>query len=166
MRLERDPDFKAVWQRRVLVYGPDREEDDAPKEAATAVATASPYPKRIQGVVLVAFATQLALYLYTRWLLVSWLIVGAVLAWFCLTRIAEDPARRKRRRSTTWRPLGHMPSGSSRSNSSSRSRRRSYTSSSWSSSSYSSSSYSSSSGSSFSGGGGGSFGGGGASGSW
>ncbi len=178
-RLKSDSAFKASWQRHLFLHGPDAETEEDSAEKTEETVAASPYPRRIQVVVLIAFTMQLALYLYTRWLSVIWLVIGAALAWFCLSRIAEDAARRKRRRSTTWTPFGVMPSGSSRSSSlrSSRSSRRSSwsssSSSSWSSrssSSYSSSSSSyssssSSSSSSFSGGGG-SFGGGGASGSW
>ena len=181
-RLKSDTAFKVAWQRRLLIHGPDlgTEEDNTKKVEESAAAGTSPYPRRIQIVVLIAFTTQLALYVYTRWLFVIWLVIGAVLTWFSLSRIAEDPARRKRRRATTWTPFGSMPSGSSRSSSgrSSRSSPRSSWSSSSSSSysSSSSSSYSSSSSSSYSSssssssgsfsGGGGSFGGGGASGSW
>ncbi len=179
-RLKSDAAFKAAWQRHLFIHGPDEEtEEDGAGDEEEAVA-ASPFPRRIQVVVLIAFVMQLGLYLYTRWLSVIWLVIGAVLAWFCLSRIAEDAAQRKRRRSTVWTPFGAMPSSSSRSGSlrSSRSSRRSSwssrSSSSWSSrssssySSSSSSSYSSSSSSSSSSfsGGGGSFGGGGASGSW
>ena len=176
-RIDKEPSFKAAWQRRLLIHGPDPDtKKGTARKAEEAATSASPYPRRTQTVVLLAFATQLALFLFTRWLPVIWLIVGAVLAWFCLARIAETAEQRKRRHSTTWTPFGAMPSASSRS---SRSRRRSYTGSSWSRpsssswssssssswSSSSSSSYSSSSSSSYSGGGG-SFGGGGASGSW
>ncbi len=179
-RLDRDPALKTTWQRRLLIHGPDPE---TPAEKGTAPeeeTAASPYPRRLQVVVLVAFTTQLALFFYARWLSVIWLAAGGILAWYCLSRIAEEPAQRKRRRSTTWSPFGSMPSGSSRSSSARSSRSSSWSSrssSSWSSRSSSSSSRSSSSWSSRSSssssrssggfsGGGGSFGGGGSSGSW
>ncbi|MFB3132547.1 MAG: YgcG family protein, partial [Rhodothermales bacterium] len=175
-RYDSDPAFKAAWRRRLLVHGSVKEtsaKEDAAASEEPVVSSVSPYPQRIQTLVVVAAATLLALFLYTRWLSVIWMVVGAVLAWFSLRRIAEDPEQRKRRGARTWVSSGSRSSRSSssyRSPSSSRSySSRSYSSSSYSSSSYSSSSsssYSSSSSSSSFSGGGGSFGGGGASGSW
>ncbi len=171
-RYDSDPAFKEAWRRHLLVHGSVKEtsaKEDAEASEEPVVSSISPYPRRIQTVVAIAAATLLALFLYTRWLSVIWLVVGVVLAWLSLKRIAEDPEQRKRRRSRTW-----VSSGSSRSSSSYRSSspRRSYSSRSYSSSSSrsyssrSSSSYSSRSSSSSFSGGGGSFGGGGASGSW
>ncbi len=170
-RYDSDPAFKAAWRCHLLVHGSVKEtsaKEDAAASEEPVVSSVSPYPRRIQTLVVIAAAMLLALFLYTRWLSVIWLIVGVVLAWLSLRRIAEDPEQRKRRRARTWVSSG---SRSSRSSSSYRSpsSSRSYSSRSYSSSSYSSSSsssYSSSSSSSSFSGGGGSFGGGGASGSW
>ena len=186
-RIAADAAFKATWRRHLLVHPADPEASDkkpdkkseAASEEAVAPMAASRYPRMIQLVVLIAFTTLLGFTLgYRMAFSLFVLIVSAVMAWYCLSRIAENAEQRKQRRSTLWTPFGRAPlrTGSSGSLRSSRSRRRSYTSSSWSSRSSSSSSWSSSSSSSYSSssssssssysGGGGSFGGGGASGSW
>ena len=180
VRLDTDSTFKKAWQRHLLRHGAEaaREAEKEGREEKGAAAPPTPVdsdtPRRIQILILVVFVVQLGLFVGTRWLSVLWLVVGALLAWFSLSRIAETAERRKRRGKTVWTPLGRMPSLRSYRGRSSRSSSRSYSSpsrSSWSSSSSSSysssssSSYSSSSSSSYSGGGG-SFGGGGASGSW
>ena len=172
-RYDTDPAFKAAWRRHLLIHDKEAsEKEDAAAASDDAGAPASPYPRRIQALVVIAVVMMVVLFLYTRWLSVIWLVVGGVLAWFCLRRIGEDPERRKRRRERQWVSSTGSSSGSYSSYRSSSSSRRSYSSRSYSSSSSSSysssssSSYSSSSSSSSFSGGGGSFGGGGASGSW